>query len=142
MARVTRVLNVEKLRAKCVREKKRTAANFEKGVERAGTQLLRNANYYVPVDTGDLRKSGHKTMTGRGLKASVSVTYETDYALIVHEDLEAAHGQEFNIKHAHEIAAGRTHARRPQERAKWLTTALTEDRARYLFIIERELQKR
>lgn len=50
----------------------------------------------------------------------VVVGYTAKYALFVHEDLEATHGEAFNQKHAADIAAGREEARGPNQQAKYL----------------------
>jgi hypothetical protein len=50
----------------------------------------------------------------------VDVGYKDGKAVYVHENLMAAHGELFNQKYADKIAAGREHARRPQEQAKFL----------------------
>lgn len=62
-------------------------------------------------------------------EAKVDVGYRVSYAAFVHENLENAHGEVFNVKYAKDIAAGITHARRPQEQAKFLeVTARTESK--------------
>ncbi len=44
-------------------------------------------DHYVPVDTGDLKSSGFvDDATIRGTRVTVELGYNTDYALIVHED--------------------------------------------------------
>jgi hypothetical protein len=69
-------------------------------------------------------------------RKSVRVGYTVDYALWVHEDLTKSHGQDFNILHAAEIAAGTEHPRRPQERAKFLEEPLRQNKREYQRIIE------
>lgn len=121
---------VQKLRA----FERKVGAGVEKGLKNAGKFLLVESNELVPVDDEDLKKSGAVRSTGRGLETVVRVSYSEPYAADVHEDLEVAHGAEYNSKHADDIANGRKyfykgrfktyHARRPKEQAKFLETAL------------------
>jgi hypothetical protein len=62
-------------------------------------------------------------------QASVVVGYSTKYAVYVHEDLEAAHGEAYNQKYADQIAARLAgfHSRGTNQQAKFL-----EAPARYL----------
>lgn len=53
---------------------------------------------------------------------SYAVGYSASYAVIVHEDMEAAHGEDYNEKYAAEIAAGTKHSRGPNQQAKYLET--------------------
>lgn len=50
-------------------------------LEEAAKELLNDANLIVPVDTGHLKSTG-KVVTGDG---EVSVVYDADYAIYVHE---------------------------------------------------------
>lgn len=68
---------------------------------------------------------------------SVVVGYTTEYAVWVHENLEAAHGQAFNVKHAAEIKAGLEHSRGPLQQAKFLEQPARENRADYAADVEK-----
>lgn len=59
-----------------------------------GAQLVyEESQLLVPVDTEKLKKSGkvEKRKTTLGFKTSWLVTYDTDYAIYVHEDLSVYH---------------------------------------------------
>ena len=62
---------------------------------REGERIIGAAKEEVPVDTGNLRASGHVQLPEIGLtSASVEAGFggpAADYALIVHEDMEASH---------------------------------------------------
>lgn len=55
-----------------------------KGMQKAAETLLEDANYVVPVKTGELKESGHIEIS----QDTVAVVYDTDYALQVHENPE------------------------------------------------------
>lgn len=57
----------------------------------AGNYLFERSQPLVPVRTGALKKSGKVNLTKHQGKQAVSVTYNTHYALRVHEDLEMFH---------------------------------------------------
>ena len=52
------------------------------GMVKAAESLLADANEQVPVQSGKLRESGHIEKTDQ----EVSVVYDAEYALEVHED--------------------------------------------------------
>lgn len=80
----------------------------EIGIRRAGLLLLRASKKMVPIDLGPLNASGYvRKIGGSGAKTLVAVGFTASYAGYVHENLDKAHGQEYNIKHAADIAAKR-----------------------------------
>jgi hypothetical protein len=122
---------------------KKARARHERGIERglkmAGVGVLRASQHIVPTDLGVLKATGHVRHEGRGFETVVIIGYGTDYGIYVHEELEKAHGEAYNTKYAAQIKARakywykgdwRTyHKRRPQEQAKFLITALHDQRA-------------
>lgn len=62
----------------------------QRGVNKAALIVLRESNKLVPVDTGNLRQSGFFEPVQTGPPA-VIVAYGAEYAVHVHEDLEARH---------------------------------------------------
>ncbi len=104
------------------------ARNVEHGLKLAGTFLLHRSLEIVPVDTGYLKSGGFVRTDGSGFDAVVTAGYRgADYAVYVHENLDAAHGAAFNAKHADEIAAGTEHARGPNQQAKYLEQPLRDN---------------
>lgn len=122
---------------------KRDAAigGYARGGLKAARVMLKEADYYVPTDTKELRKSGTVRVIGHGRDTVFVVEYTDEKATIVHEDLDAAHGDRFNQKHAADIRAGRTHRRRPQERAKWLEHASRSSRPQQKRALRDEIRK-
>lgn len=94
----------------------------QNGIVKCAEELLREANYLIPIDTGAMIGSGKagKVPGTSGIDTQGYVTYDTPYVVWVHEDMSKRHGATFNTHYASEIAAGITHARRPQEQAKFL----------------------
>ena len=72
--------------------------------------IKEKADYYCPVNTGELKASGYLEITSYGIQPQVEIGYgrggEPDYAPIVHEDMQATH--------------------KSPTRAKWLESAINE----------------
>lgn len=64
-----------------------------KGMLRAGNYLKRMSQEIVPVDSSDLKSSCKVTEDNDYTPPHVLVTYSTDYAVYVHEDLDAQHAE-------------------------------------------------
>lgn len=122
-----------------------------KGLVKGGLHLQRKSQQIVPVQLGDLKNSaGTRNIGGMGFDADVIVFYNTDYAVYVHEDLTKAHGREFNIKHADEIAAavgtprgtaqGGMFLRGENQQAKYLERPAREERAAIIKIVAGEVR--
>jgi hypothetical protein len=92
------------------------------GMHDAALHLLEKSREIVPTDTTKLYASGYTQQVPgtSGKDTAVDVGYSDPKAIWVHEDLQKAHGSVFNAKYAAEIAAGKTHRRRPQEQAQFL----------------------
>ncbi len=92
-------------------KKVRLGPGFEVGLKQAGVFLLAASQKIVPVWRGPLKASGRTlNIGGKGYLADVVVHYGAgaNYAVVVHEDLDKAHGAAFNIKYARQIADART----------------------------------
>lgn len=70
---------------------KADAENIAKALEACARILYRKSQTLVPVDTGDLKQSGRVEVSGRGFGATAKVVYANEYAVPVHEILEAYH---------------------------------------------------
>jgi len=123
------------------------AKRYSNNVKRAGLLLLRHSNELVPIDTGVLRASGYTRAEGTGFDTVVYVGYTTNYALWVHEDLEAAHGAAFNAKYADAIEKGNKqpwngkpfHKRGEGQQARFLATPFINNRDQYFEILTSNL---
>ena len=73
--------------------------------------------------------------------AAVAVGFSAAYALIVHENIEAAHGAVYNEKWAADIAAGKKHSRGENQQAKFLEQPLRENRKKYAKLIADALKQ-
>jgi len=118
-----------------------TTVQFASNMFQAGKFLQKTSEELVPIDTGDLRKSAYTRLFKDGWFTNVVVGYAIEYAAYVHEDLDKAHGDRFNIKNAAEIAAGRSgyKMKRPDEQAKFLERPAREHTATILAIVMRGL---
>jgi hypothetical protein len=133
--------NMAKFHASVGLRKRQMEKGCEVGIKRAALFLLRESLELVPVDKGTLRASGRARHEGKGFGTAGIVSYGTEYAIYVHEDPDAAHGDAFNKKYAKEIAefAARkkkggkvgdspySHPRRPQEQYKYLEKPVREN---------------
>lgn len=84
---MAKVLNGDRLVRKLKAAGKKYPRRLARGVRKAAAFILDKSQDLVPVDTGELKESGH--VEARGQEASV--VYEAEHAVIVHEDLEARH---------------------------------------------------
>ncbi len=89
--------------------------------------VLRKSNETVPVEHGQLKASGFARVTGSGFKTKGRVGYTAEYAIYVHENLDALHGDDYNTVYRRDIAAGRKRARGSGQRAKFLEDAIREN---------------
>lgn len=122
-------------------------------LKKAALFLLREADKIIPIQMGNLRASKFITSVGSGIHTDVILGYKAEYAALVHEipNPPVAHGKEFNIKHATEIAAakgtfmgtaeGGMFNRRENEQYKFLEKPAREKRNDMLVIIRNTLMK-
>ena len=85
------VHGVKKIKAAIQAAKVAGSSGIEKGLKMAGLFLQRESMKIVPIDLGVLRNSAQTRAEGRGADTQVFVSYGTDYAVFVHEDLQARH---------------------------------------------------
>jgi hypothetical protein len=119
------------------------------GLKKAGLYLQRESMKLVPIQTGNLRGSADTQMSGSGKSVAATVSYATEYAVFVHENLEAKHGAAFNAAYAEEIAAGQVRwgvvvyyfKRGPKQQAKFLEQPLREKQKQLVQIVENELEQ-
>ena len=135
-----------------MKSKKNLAAGTARGLKKGGLYLKSKSDEIIPVDWGVLKGSGFcRNVGGSGFDTDIIVGYGSEfcnYAVYVHEDLNKAHGKEFNIKHAAEIAAGKMtykgKKKKPManrgenQQAKFLERPAREERRPIIKIIQRE----
>lgn len=96
-----------------MKSKKTIAVGVARGLKQGGLHLQRKSQEIVPVQLGNLKASGFcRNVGGTGFDTDIVVGYGSEacnYAVYVHEDLNKAHGQAFNIKHADKIARAGTY---------------------------------
>ena len=93
----------------------------ERGLKRAGLFLQREAQKVVPIDTTTLKNSANTRPEGKGFDTAVVVSFSTDYAVYVHENLEAKH--------------------KPGKSAKYLERPLREKRDRMGEIVRQAMRE-
>lgn len=96
------------------RVSKEVAQAAVRGLRDGAEHLLTTANYTIPLETGDMMRSGVPDVDEERLEASVS--YDTPYAVTQHEDTTLRHD--------------------PGRRAKWLEETLNEERRKIQSYIE------
>ncbi len=163
------VRGLERILARLAKQKQDLAKRCETGLKAAGLELLRDSMALVPIDTGTLRASAPQTTrlvppTGGGFDSKMIVGYGTAYAVYVHEDLDALHGQAYNdayiIQSQTTVRSGKNkgqtrtrrkwsqravamgyhrggkpHIRGPHQQAKFLERPFRENLAKYKGII-------
>jgi len=127
---VVKVEGVQQVLNRLKNVDRKLAGRVESGLKKCGLYLLRESQKIVPVQLGILKSTGNtRKVSGAGFSTDVVVSYGSglDYAITVHENPYLAHGEEFNIKHAAEIAAAGKMVQLKSGRTKWkpLTAAGT-----------------
>ena len=104
---------------------KRQGANAGRGVaaglKAGGLFLQRESQLIVPVDLGNLINSAFTRAEGEGVDTEVEVGYTAEYAVYVHENLDARH--------------------EPGKQAKYLEQPAREKRAEILKIVEEKAKQ-
>lgn len=148
MARLVTITGVDTVIRNLTKAGSKLAAGTAKGLKRGGLFLQRESQKIVPVQLGTLKGTAFtRNMGGSGFRTDIVVGYTSEYAVFVHEDLEKAHGERFNIKHAQEIAAAKGTARGAakggmfrrgkNQQAKFLEKPAREKRSEIIDIIQR-----
>ena len=102
MAKVASISGIDEI----IKNLKRVDAQIDRGVARGlkrGGLLLQGASQkIVPVDKGPLKASAFtRNVGGSGFKTDIIVGYTAAYAVYVHEDLEALHGEAYNRQYGY-----------------------------------------
>jgi len=122
MAKVIAITGMSEVLANLKRHQSTTACGVERGLKRAGLFLQRESQKIVPVDTSNLKNGAFTRKTGgSGFNADVVVGYVADYAVFVHEDLQAKH--------------------KLGKQAKYLEQPARENRNEMIRIVKREAQR-
>jgi len=148
MAQMVRITGVNTVIKNLTKSGNKLASGTARGLKLAGHFLERESKKIVPVQVGTLKASSYtRNIGGSGFRTDIVVGYTAKYAVYVHEDLEKAHGEMFNIKHAQEIAAARGTARGTAkggmfrrgkgQQAKFLEKPARENRGEIIDIIKR-----
>jgi len=94
---------------------------FERGLKKAGLFLQRESQKIVPVDTSALKNSAFTRAEGKGFETDVTVGYTQNYAVYVHENMDARH--------------------KPGKQAKFLEQPMNERKNEILAIIKDETER-
>jgi hypothetical protein len=100
---------VEQMLEKMRKAGEDTHRKMHAAVQEEAERILAEAKSRVPVDTGELRDSGHVVMSDDGRKIKALIEFDAPHAVVVHEDLEATHPQgqaKFLESSLNEAAAG------------------------------------
>ena len=63
----------------------------DKVIEQSAHKILEESNSKVPIDTGKLKESGYVKMNRNSNDINAEIGYTAEYALFVHENLNARH---------------------------------------------------
>lgn len=105
------------LRMRIRAEERQRNEGFLRGMEMAANYLLNKSLPLVPIEYGDLYRSGNVRATGQGHNRQYEIGYDEEYAIFVHENLLAHH---------------------PHGQAKFLEQPYRENRAYMQRIVARE----
>jgi len=114
---------MSKVLANLKRSNLTTAAGVERGLKDAGLFLQRESQKICPIDLDNLRPSARTDSKGKGFNTDVIVHYGVgaNYAVYVHEDLQAKH--------------------KPGKQAKYLEQPAREKKSEMIEIIRQEAQR-
>jgi len=142
MARIKKITGLNIVIRNLTKAKGVLGSGIARGLKKGGLHLQRKSQEITPVDLGPLHASAFtRNVGGRGFKTDIVVGFGSEgvgYAVFVHEDLNKAHGREFNIKHAKEIAAGTMDNRGENQQAKFLERPARGEKKRIIKIIQKE----
>jgi len=92
MAAMIKITGIDKILRNMDRASADEGKKLEKNLKRAGLFTQRESQKIVPVDQSNLKASaGTRNIGGAGFDADVVVFYNAEYAVYVHEDLNARH---------------------------------------------------
>jgi len=142
MAQMIKVFGVKEIRNNMRKACILLGDNVRRGLIRGGLFLERESKKVVPVQFGNLKSSGGSKAVGFGWNTDVIVYYNADYAVYVHENTKALHGEAFNRKYSKQIASAKTSKQKkvwfrrgPKQRSKFLEAPAREKRKQILYII-------
>lgn len=139
MAKLKQITGLKSIIQKMNSVKTKTGNDIARGLKKGGLFLQGKSIDIVPVQLSTLKNSAFiRNIGSGGIKTDIIVGYTVLYAAVVHEDLEKAHGKDFNVKHAVEIKAGKGTAksgmfkRGENQQAKFLESPAREFRKEIL----------
>lgn len=139
MAAVAHISGIDEIIRNLGRINAQIARGVARGLKRGGLLLQKESQKIVPVDKGPLKASAFtRNVGGSGFKTDIIVGYTADYAVYVHENLEARHGAEFNAAFGKEIGAK---PRGPNQQAKFLEQPARQLKPTILKIIHQESKR-
>jgi hypothetical protein len=151
-----RIQNVQGLKQALARAIQKKKQGLVRGLVLAGKLVQRESMAIVPVDYGNLKASAFTRLDKENTnRPEVVVGYTANYAVYVHENLDAAHGAAFNAKYAGELRAARRlrrqrrggttgpfrHSRGPNQQAKFLERPLRDNWQQIVRIVATEVAK-
>jgi hypothetical protein len=97
---IANVLNATKVKQMLYNLKQKHAKGFENGMVKGALVVQAAAVKQTPIDLGPLRASyaGSPRQIGSGFDTNVEIACGTEYAIYVHEDLNAKHAAGTNAK--------------------------------------------
>ncbi len=147
MARLASISGIDEIIRNLKRVDAQIARGVARGLKRGGLLLQRESQKIVPVDKGPLKASAFtRNMGGSGFDTDIVVGYTQNYAVYVHENLEARHGRAFNEAFGKRtsIKTGKVSIhklRGPNQQAKFLEQPARQLKPVILRIIHQEAKK-
>ncbi len=122
MSKMIRMSGVSSVLGRLKRSKSTTARGVERGLKQGGLFLQRESQLIVPVDTSNLKGGAFtRNVGGGGFDTDIIIGYVADYAVYVHEDLQARH--------------------QPGKQAKFLEQPAREKKGEIIRIIKNEAKR-
>ncbi len=116
MAKIVKITGMNKVLRHLRGATKLYEVRVERGLKKAGTFVQAHSQRIVPVDKGTLKGGAFtRNIGGTGFKTDVIVGYVAEYAVYVHENLDARH--------------------KPGKQAKFLESVVRKERSEIFRII-------
>jgi len=148
---MAQIQNLSSVKSRVSAKMRSKVEKFTIGLKKAGLYLQAQSQKLVPVDYGVLKSTAFTRVENPNTpNVSVVVGYTANYAMYVHENLDAKHGAAFNSFYAKELKAAKKsktktgpfrHNRGANQQAKFLEAPFRRDKDILVEIVRDECRK-
>ena len=100
------ITGIEELATRLQKAAMSSTPALRRGLKLGGLLIQTESQREVPVDKGVLKETAYTRSKFGQFVQEVRVGYTASYAIYVHENMDAVHGQAYNQKYAEQISRG------------------------------------